>query len=62
MFDTILVSFFNLIQAGTIWEQATLIKKMALSQWPVGKSVLEFSWLIITVEGSTPLWAVSNLD
>lgn len=37
-----LASFVNLAEVRVIWEEKTIIDKMLLADWLVGKSVLPF--------------------
>lgn len=49
-------SFVNLTQIKAIWEEETSLGTMILSHWLVGKSVGLFSWLMVDVDGPSPLW------
>lgn len=49
-------------QAGVIGEEETSTEKLSLPDWPVGKFVGAFSWLVIDVGGPTPGQVILGLS
>ena len=47
--------FVNLTQTGVMWEEESSTESMPPTDWPVGKSVRAFSWLMVDV-GRSSQW------
>jgi len=54
----LLLFWINLTQTGVIWEEWTSIEKNASVRWAHQQACREFSLLMISVEGPSPLWLV----
>jgi len=47
-------------QFDLTWEEGASVEELPPSDWPLATSVRNYFFLMVDVEGSSPLWGVSS--